>query len=75
MLRETSRTREFWRISIEPSDAFDDWQKGKPPTGGARPSATRKTGEITIWHYCQGKVEQRPVGKLSADYGTIKWLA
>ncbi|MBW8753968.1 MAG: DUF2332 domain-containing protein [Sphingomonadales bacterium] len=74
MLLEASTTREFWRISIEPSDTFDDWQKGRPITGGAQPSATRKTGDIRIHHYRQGKADMRIVGQQSADYGTVKWL-
>jgi len=73
MLIEASLAREFWRISIEPSDTFDDWQKGRPTTGGAQPSASRKTGGITLWHYRRGEVERRFAGDISADYGTVNW--
>lgn len=73
MLLEASLDREFWRISIEPTDTFDDWQKGRPATGGAEPSASRKTGGITLWHYRRGEVDRRFVGEISADYGTVNW--
>lgn len=73
MLLETSRTREFWRISIEPTDTFDEWQKGRPETGGSRPAISRKSGGITLWHYRGGEVERRFVGEISADYGTVNW--
>lgn len=75
MLLEASRTREFWRISLEPSDTFDEWQKGRPATAGSQPSASRTSGEITICHYRRGEVERRVVGQQSADYGTIQWFS
>lgn len=74
-LVETSRKREFWRISIEPSDTFDSWQKGTTSNPAAAPSASRKSGEITIFHYRDGMVERRPVGQPNAEYGIIEWTA
>lgn len=74
ILLDASKTRDFWRISIEPSDTFDEWQKGRPATG-VHTSASRKTGEIIISHYCRGEIDRRPVAQVSADYGTIDWCA
>lgn len=73
MLLKASHARQFWRISIEPTDTFDDWQKGRPATGGSQPAASRKSGGITIWHYCDGEVERRFVAEISPDYGTVNW--
>ncbi|MBU6267503.1 MAG: DUF2332 family protein [Sphingomonadales bacterium] len=73
LLLETARTREFWRISIEPSDTFDDWQHGRG-AGGVPPAKTRKSGEIRVFHYRDGAAACRPVGVPSADYGTIEWI-
>lgn len=73
MLIVASRTREFWRISIEPSDTFDQWHRGEQPQAGTQPAASKKSGEIIIHHYRDGQCDRRPVGQLSADYGTIQW--
>ncbi len=73
LLLEHAATREFWRIAIEPSDTFDDWQKGQGGNGAAAPSATKKSGEIRIMHYCDGQVESRAVGAPDAEYGCIEW--
>ena len=69
-LIEASRTRSFWRIAIEPSDTFDSWQKGE----GASPATTKKSGEITLFHYHQGQATRRPVGRPNSDYGIIEWF-
>ena len=73
LLLGASRSREFWRISIEPSDTFDDWQKGRASSSAAAPAATTKSGEIRIFHYRDGQVECRSVGAPSSDYGVIDW--
>lgn len=70
---EESRKRPFWRISIEPSDSFDDWHKGRPGHESSRRPANRKSGEITICRYENGDVERRVVGQPNADYGIIEW--
>lgn len=74
-LIKASKAREFWRISIEPSDTFDSWQKGNAHGVAASPSATRKSGEITLFHYRNGSVERQPVGQPNADYGITEWYA
>jgi hypothetical protein len=73
MLLETSLAREFWRISIEPTDTFDDWQKGRTTAGGTQPATSRKSGGITIWRYRAGEGERHFVGEISPDYGTVNW--
>lgn len=73
-LLEASRTREFWRISIEPSDTFDSWQKGAGASDAAPPAASRKSGEIRIFHYRDGAVDVRAVGTPNSDYGEIDWF-
>ena len=74
LLIEASATREFWRIGIEPSAAFDNWQRGTRD-GPATPAAAAKhSGEIRIFHYRHGQVESRAVGVPNADYGEIDWI-
>lgn len=72
---EESRSRTFWRIGIEPSDAFDEWYTGRrtgEESGDAAP-ASRPTGEIAIFRYANGKAEKRIVGLPNADYGKVRW--
>jgi len=73
VLLEASKSREFWRVSIEPSDTFDCWQKGQDGGTAVPPAVTRKSGEIRIFHYLDGGMECRPVGTPNADYGVIEW--
>ena len=73
MLIEASRTREFWRISIEPSDTFGDWMTGKADDS-TPPAASSKSGEISIFHYREGKSRRHTAGRPNADYGTIAWF-
>ena len=73
MLIAASRTREFWRIGIEPSATFGDWMKGAPASGGSA-SSSRRSGEISIYHYRGGEARRRSVARPSPDYGTITWL-
>jgi hypothetical protein len=73
-LLEESRTREFWRLTLEPSEVFGDWANGRPETGGVAPAATtRKGGGILLWHYRGGEVQRRVLGRQSPDYGTTEW--
>lgn len=73
MFLEESRKRRFWRISIEPSDSFDEWHKGRPGHDGNRKPDNRQSGEIVISRYDAGDVERRVVGRPNADYGIIEW--
>jgi hypothetical protein len=67
-LRAASRHRPIYRIGIEPSERFDEWQTGR---GDATPGAS---GEITLTTYRDGEAESRVVARLSPDFGTIWWL-
>jgi hypothetical protein len=73
ILLEESRRRTFWRISIEPSDAFDEWYTGRSAEGPDRSRATGPTGEIAIFRYTAGAAERRVVGRPNADYGVVQW--
>ena len=73
LLLEASHARDFWRISIEPSDTFDSWQKGKGERAAVAPASSKKSGEITIFHYRGGQMDCRAVGAPNADYGEIDW--
>jgi len=72
-LLSASLKRDIWRISIEPSDTFDDWHKGRPGGDGAQQPENRKSGEIAIIRYAGGKAERRVIGLPNADYGIIEW--
>ena len=74
MLLDASRTREFWRVGIEPSAAFDGWQKGSADVAATPPAAGKGSGVITIFHYRDGDCERRTVGQPSPDYGLIDWF-
>lgn len=71
---EESRKRRFWRVSIEPSDSFDEWHKGRPGHDSSRKPGNRQSGEIFISRYEGGNVERRMAGRPSADYGIIEWV-
>jgi hypothetical protein len=71
MLRQASEARAIWRISIEPSDAFDDWHKGRADDGE---QSRQRSGEIIISRYEGGACERRIVGRPNADYGIIDWV-
>lgn len=73
ILLEASRNRTFWRVSIEPSDSFDEWHKGRPGHDGNRKPANRHSGEIAIARYADGAATRRVVGRPNADYGIIDW--
>lgn len=73
-LLAAGKDRDIWRISIEPSDTFDDWHKGRPGGEGAQQPENRKSGEIAITRYSGGTAERRVVGLPNADYGIIEWL-
>jgi len=73
ILIEESLQRTLWRISIEPSDAFDEWYTGKRVAGEDPSTASGASGEITILRYQDGEVERRVVGQTDASYGVIKW--
>ena len=68
-LREASRKRAFYRIGIEPSDRFNNWQSGH----GDADRSSRPTGEITVTRYHNGDAQGRVVALSSANFGSIWW--
>jgi hypothetical protein len=73
ILLEASWKRTFWRITIEPSDAFDEWHTGRRADHRDDRPASRPTGEIAIFRYAGGEAERRVVGLPNADYGIVRW--
>jgi hypothetical protein len=73
-LLAASQTRDIWRISIEPSDTFDEWHKGRIGEEEDESQAKQRSGEIAISRYRQGTAERRVVGRPNADYGCIDWF-
>jgi hypothetical protein len=73
-LLAASQTRDVWRISIEPSDTFDEWHKGRIGEEEDASQARQRSGEIAITRYRQGTAERRVVGRPNADYGCIDWF-
>ena len=74
MLRHASMTRPIWRISIEPSDTFDDWHKGRIGAEEDDRRAADKSGEIAIFRYDSGEMRRRVAGRPNADYGVVDWI-
>lgn len=72
-LVEASRGRTFWRIGIEPSDAFDDWQRGEGGSAAAAIPGGKRSGEIRVAKYAGGAATSRSVGQPNPDYGIIDW--
>jgi hypothetical protein len=71
MLREASRSRPIWRIAIEPSFVFDDWES--QDGGTAAPAQSLKTGSISLIRYRDGAATREVLGWPNSDYGIIKW--
>ena len=72
-LLQASRSRDIWRISIEPSDTFDEWHKGRIGEEEDEQQARQRSGEIAISRYRKGECVRRVVGRPNADYGCIDW--
>jgi hypothetical protein len=68
-LSEASRQRSFYRIGIEPSDRFNNWQSGH----GDGDRASRPTGEITVTRYQNGDAHGHVVALSSANFGSVWW--
>jgi hypothetical protein len=73
LLLDLSQTRAFWRIAIEPSSAYDEWQKGQA-AAPAPAGAAKTSGAIAIAHYRDGRRDRRPVARINPDYGVIDWI-
>jgi hypothetical protein len=68
-LRDLSQERRFYRIGIEPTDRFNNWQSGH----GDADRASRPTGEITVTRYENGEVQGRVMALSSANFGSVWW--
>lgn len=71
MLREASRTRPIWRIAIEPSFVFEDWETDD--AGKAAPPDSLKIGGISLIRYRDGEAEREILGWPNSDYGIVNW--
>lgn len=71
MLREASRTRSIWRVAIEPTFVFDDWESDGG--GTTAPADSLKIGGINLIRYRDGKAEREILGWPNSDYGIINW--
>jgi hypothetical protein len=71
MLLEASRTRPIWRIAIEPSFVFDDWENPGQETTAVRQNL--KAGGINLIRYRDGVAEREILGRNNSDYGVIRW--
>jgi hypothetical protein len=75
LLTTASRGREFYRVSLEPTEDYDAWAKGRSPgaaDGGvvAQPS----TGVATIIRYRNGETEGRAVAQKLGPLSGLRWI-
>jgi hypothetical protein len=75
MLLDASRTRELWRIGIEPTDSWNAWNRGHAAgEAEAQAAGGRPSGAVSIWRYAAGGAECRFVARNTADYGRLDWI-
>ncbi len=74
VLRTASAGRTIWRLGIEPSEQFNQWQSGNDEAGPGTQEAARGSGGITVTRYRDGAAESRNVAQNSSDFGTVWWL-
>lgn len=74
-LREASEARPIWRIAIEPSFVFDEWDalNGGGAVESAPPDRNLKVGGINVIRYRDGQATRQVLGWPDADYGVINW--
>lgn len=72
-LRAASAGRTIWRVAIEPSERFNQWQRGREgsPSPGEN---SRGSGGITLTRYRDGEAEAKDLAQNSPDFGTVWWL-
>lgn len=71
-LRAASLTRTIYRIGIEPSERFDEWQTGALRSGADE--SAKPSGEINVACYRGGNAESKRVALSDAKFGTVWWL-
>lgn len=71
-LRAASAGRTIWRVAIEPSERFNQWQRGREGSPSPEDNA-RGSGGITVTRYQDGAAEARELAHNSPDFGTVWW--
>ena len=75
LLLEASRERDLYRVGVEPSEAFDSWQRGHGEADGRPAGRPKEKGEVRVSRYSGGAVESRVVAYNSrSDYGALDWV-
>lgn len=75
MLIAASRGREFYRVSLEPSEDYDRWAKGRSSgqaDGGHAPRPT--VGMATIIRYRDGEAQARGVAQKLGPLAGLRWV-
>jgi hypothetical protein len=75
LLIAASRGREFYRVSLEPTEDYDAWAKGRSP-GAADGVASLQpsTGLATIIRYRDGVAEGRAVAQKLGPLSGLRWI-
>jgi hypothetical protein len=74
ILKDASRTRDIYRVSLEPTEHFDSWSMGRGDKSNEPQTTPQFTGEAIITRYSRGESQKRLVSRHSMDYGTIEWV-
>jgi hypothetical protein len=74
LLKDASRDRDIYRLSLEPSEQWDKWSLGRADNPFEAKNGPPMTGETIITKYSRGNAEKRVVARHSPDYGTIAWI-
>jgi len=75
LLISASRGREFYRVSLEPSEDYDRWAKGRSAEqadGGHAPQPT--VGMATVIRYRDGEAEARGVAQKLGPLSGLRWI-
>jgi len=75
MLIAASRGREFYRVSLEPSEDYDRWAKGRSSeqaAGGHAPQPT--VGMATVIRYRDGVADARGVAQKLGPLSGLRWI-
>jgi hypothetical protein len=74
-LREASKGRTLYRISIETTDEANRWLEGRNEALGKTGDAATATGEIIITRYADGEAKAEWMAASTPDFGTMWWKA
>jgi hypothetical protein len=70
-LRRASQGRTIYRVGIEPSAAFDQFQTGRSADAKA---VSGPTGEVLFGRYRDGEGEVRVIARSGSAYGDMQWI-